>query len=280
MTIIFKAKTQDAYVIKILAELLSYNIKTACFEVDENGINLCMMDHHRRILIDLELHAQYFTKYIFSDKIPSGKMFLGINLNHFHRMLKSIKKKDSIQLFIDDEFPTDLGIKVIPKENNRVTVSVVKIQSIQNLVIDKPDKSRYGKPIIVSSSEYQKMVKDMGSIGTTMKVTSKNFFIEFNCDAGGILKRKVQFGEMDDSDEEREEEDSEEYCQEFVTEQLSRITKMAGLSQNMQIFPGRPLFFRSDIGSLGKISIYIKSKEQLELESHTIEDDDDEDDEY
>lgn len=275
MTIIFKAKTQDAYVIKILAELLSYNIKTACFEVDENKISLCMMDHHRRILIDLELYAQYFTKYVFSDKITSGKMYLGINLNHFHRMLKSIKKKDSIQLFIDDTAPTELGIKVIPKENNRITISSVKIQSIQNLVIDVP--TGYGKPVIVSSSEYHKMCKDMGSIGTSMHVTAKNFHIEFSCDAGGILKRKVQFGEVDDSDDEDDDDEQEEYVQEFVTEQLSRITKMSGLGSNMQIFPGRPLLFRSNVGSLGKISIYIKSKEQLELESHNVEDDEEDD---
>ena len=38
---------------------------------------------------------------------------------------------------------------------------------------------------------------------------------------------------------------------------------MAGLSSNIQIYPnkGKPLLFRSAIGSLGKISIYIKSKD-------------------
>jgi hypothetical protein len=42
----------------------------------------------------------------------------------------------------------------------------------------------------------------------------------------------------------------------------------------MQIFPGKPLLFRSNIGSLGKISIYIKSKEQIESENYsTLESD-------
>ena len=37
----------------------------------------------------------------------------------------------------------------------------------------------------------------------------------------------------------------------------------------MQIFPGSnelPLLFRSSVGSLGKISVYIKSKELLDKE--------------
>lgn len=270
MTIIFKAKSHEAYVLKILAELLANNIKTGCFEVDEKGISLRMMDHHRRILIDLELLAENFSVY----KFKSKKMYLGINLNHFHRMLKSIKKKDSIQFFIDDANPTELGIKVIPKENNRITTSTVLIQSIQNIIIETP--TGYGKPVIVSSSEYQKMCKDMGNMGTTIRVNSKNYHIKFNCDAGGVLKRNVQFGEVDDTDDEVDENMGahDEYCQEFATEQLCRITKIAGLSNNMQIFPGRPLLFRSNIGSLGKISIYIKSLEQVSKENNCVEDSD------
>ena len=34
---LFKAKTQEAYQIKILAELLTNNLKTGCFEVTESG---------------------------------------------------------------------------------------------------------------------------------------------------------------------------------------------------------------------------------------------------
>ena len=107
-----------------------------------------------------------------------------------------------------------------------------------------------------------------------MKVLSKNFSIEFSCNAGGILKRSVRFGEdvNDDEDELREE-----FAQDFNTEQLCRITKLSGLSTNIQIYPGKPLLFKSNIGSIGTIFIYIKSKEQLETEACNIESDCDSD---
>lgn len=267
MTIIFKAKSQEAYVIKILVELLSNNIKTGCFVLDESGISLCMIDHHRRVLIDLELKAECFSLFRFNSK----KMYLGINLNHLHKLSKSIKKKDNIELFIDDESPTDLGIRVIPKENNRVTTSYVKIQSIQNLDIDIPETA--SKPIIVSSSEIQKMLKDFGSLGNTLLVNSQNYKIKFSCNAGGILKRSVEFGEDDELDESKDLMNSSENSQEFNTEQLCRISKISGLSNNLQIYPGKPIRFSSNIGSLGKISIYIKSKDQLELEQCNIDSD-------
>ena len=273
MTVIFKAKTHCAYTIKILAELLQNNIKTACFELDEDGIKLSMMDHHETILIKLSLESENFTLYKFKLK---EKKFLGINLNHFHRMLKSIKKKDSLQLFINDEFPNDLGIKVIPKENNRITTSFIKIQEKQNISIEVPNG--YDKPVIVPSSEYQKMCKDMAHIGNMIRVTSKNFHIKFICNAGGVMKRNVEFGEMSDSDDDDDNDESKvnEYVDEFDTEQLSRITKMAGLASNMQIYPKRkkPLLFKSSVGSLGKISIYIKSKDQIEKDKHAVESDD------
>ena len=277
MTIIFKAKTHCAYTVKILAELLQNNIKTACFEIDESGVKLCMMDHHRTILIQVQLDSENFTLYKFRSPI---KLFLGINLNHFHKMLKSIKKKDSMQLFIDDSVPTELGIKVIPKENNRVTTSFVKIQGIQTLDISVP--TGYGKPVIVPSSEYQKMVKDMAHIGSNINILSKNFHIKFRCNASGVMKRNVEFGEMGDSDDEDDanSKDSVEYNQDFDTEQLARITKMAGLSTNMQIYPkeGLPLLFKSSVGSLGKISIYIKSKDLMENEKQVVDSEEEEDD--
>jgi len=268
MTIIFKAKSNEAYCLKILAELLTNNIKTGCFELDETGISLCMMDTNRKILIDLKLHAENFLTY----KFRSRKMYLGINLNHLHKMLKAIKKKDLIELFIDDQFPNELGIKVIPKENNRFSTSTIMIQTIQNLIIEVP--IGYKNPISVASPDYQKMCKEMGSISNTIKITSKSSKMVFDSNAGGVIKRKVQFGNIDD-----DEEGKEEYTQDFATEQLCRITKLSGLSNHIQIFTGNPLMFRTNIGNLGKISIYIKSINQIESESlKTACDDDSEND--
>jgi proliferating cell nuclear antigen len=266
MTVIFNAKTTDAYHIKILVELLTNNIKVAHLEIDQNGIRLCMMDSHRKILIDFNLKAENFSLY----KYKGEKMYLGLNLGHLHRVVKSVKKKDSIQLYIDDENPTKLAIRVIPKENNRLTTSFITIQTVQELAIDLP--TGYGKPVIVSSSEFSKMLKDLSTIGTKTNVTAKNFHIRFNCETGGILERTIEFGDVEEAEN---DEVSEEYNQEFMTEQLTRITKISGLSTQIKIFTGKPLLFRSNIGNLGEISIYIKSKDQLDDESHNVVEEDD-----
>lgn len=272
MTVIFKAKTREGYNLKIFAELLQNNIKTGCFQIDERGMRLRMMDNHRTILIDTELDAECFSVYKYK---ANEKMNIGINLTHLHKMLKTVKKRDSVQFFIDDSSPTDLGIKVIPKENNRVTTSFIKIQNIQNLDIDLPDG--YHKPVIVPSGEFQKMCKGLTHISNVTRITSKGFLIRFSSDAGGVMKRFTEFGETEDSDSDTEDKGDEnpDYGEDFDTEQLTKITKLAGLSGTMQIYAksGNPLLFRTTIGTLGKISVYLKSKNLQEVESYAQESD-------
>ena len=270
MTIIFKSKTHEGYIFKVLAELLQNNIKNACLKIDKNGISLCQMDNHRTILISFFLEAINFSIYKFK---PSKPMLLGINLTHLYKMLKMIKKKDCIQLYIDDKNPTDLGIKVIPKENNRITTSFVKIQDIQNIDIDIPEG--YSKPVIVPSVEFQKMAKDLSNISDTVNIYAKNFQIRFVCDAGGVMKRQVDFGENGDSDSDTSDEMEEDmkYQQDFKTEHFTKIMKIAGLSNNLQIFPKNnfPLLFKSQIGSLGKINIFVKSIQDIINENKAFE---------
>jgi proliferating cell nuclear antigen PCNA len=256
-TTIFKAKTQEGHTIKTLAELLQHTVKVACFVVDEEGIKLRMVDSHRRILIDMQLNAANFQIYKWNGH---DKLFMGINLNHLHKMLKSIKKKDSIILFINQNQPDDLGIEVIPKENNRVTTSYIKIQNVQHLDIELP--SGYTRPVIVPANEYQKMCKEMNNISQTIEVTSQQYRIKFACDAGSVYKREVTFGDIDED----EVNDSTIYKEIFDTEQLVRIIKVSGLGSSLQIYPKNdlPMLLKSNVGSLGTISIYIKTKAQIE----------------
>jgi hypothetical protein len=180
-------------------------------------------------------------------------------------MLKTVKKKDSLELLIYANQPTDLRINVVPKENNRVTTSYVKIQNTQNIAIDLPDE--YDKPIIVDSSEFQKMCRGLSNISNITRVMVKKSVIIFSTDAGGVMKRSTQFGEIDEDDDEKDDE--YRYSEDFNTEQLIKITKISALNKNMQVYVknDNPILFRSLVGNIGKISIYVKSKKMYEEES-------------
>jgi len=267
MTIIFRAKTTEAYKVKVLVELLGSNIKNGCFKINKDGIGLRMMDNNRRILIDLTLWAENFNIFDFT----GTEMYIGINLSHLHKMIKTTKKKDSLELSIDDDDLHNLAIKVIPKENSHVSTSFVVIQDIQTLDVDLPVVT--SKPIIVPSPEIQKVLKDMCNIGgTSIHVTSKEHSIWFKCDTGGVFKKMVEFGEIVGTNE-----DDPEYSQSYSSDHLNRIIKIAGLSPQLKIFPGIPTMFKTNVGSIGDICVYLKSKEQLDAEARALKEDESED---
>ena len=249
---IFFCKTSEGYIMKILAELLQNNIKNGCFVVNKKGITLRMTDSNRKILIDFELNADNFAQY----KCKSNEnMSIGLNFSHFYKMVKSIKKKDSVVFFIEENKDTELGIKVIPKEKNRITTSYVKIQNLQSLDIELPQG--YQNSVIVPSAEYVKMIKDLNNMGgNIISVSSTSSLIRFSCNSNGVYSRDITFGEDDN------EEESHLYIQEFDTEQITRITKVAGLSTQIQIYQSDdlPILFKSNIGNLGKICVYVKDK--------------------
>ena len=256
----FKARTVDAYVIKTLVDLLQHNLKMAYFKISENGICLRMMDAGQKILFNVFLDGTKFNIYKY--KYKSTNYNIGVNLLHLFRMIKSIKKKDSITLFIR-EGSSDLGIEVSPRDNSRTTTSYLKTFSTENLDIEMP--KGYKNSIIINSSEYQKMCKDMNSIGPLITIHSNmNGLISFKCDDNNIYKREVIFG-TEDSDSEDEDIDNQ-YSEVYNTEQLHRITKISGLHQKLNIFvePRLPILFKSNVGALGAIDIYIKNKNQIE----------------
>jgi len=251
---IFFSKTNEGYIIKILAELLQNNIKNGCFIVSKKSIIFRMTDSNRKILIDFDLQAENFTQYKY--KNVSNTMSIGLNFSHFYKMVKNIKKKDSIVLFIEEDKPTELGIRVIPKEKNRVTTSFVKIQNLQSLDIELP--SGYNNAIIIPSNEYIKMIKDLNNMGgNAISISSYANIIKFGCLSNGVYSRDIVFGDPDEDDDEHKN-----VHQEFETEQLIRISKISGLSTQIQIYQSDnlPILFKSNIGNVGKISIYVKDK--------------------
>lgn len=264
---LFECRTNNAYVIKVLMELLQTLVKTACFEIDEKGIRLSMADHNcdKTILINLLLNAENFQFYDYKSTTP---LIMGVNISHLYKILKHIKKKESLSLYIEDTEPKMLSVKVYPKENTRVTTSSITIQNIQYINYELP--TGYNKKsILISSSEYMKMIKEMYQIGHTINVEYNDTYVNFKCDTGGLIKRNVEFGDIKNSTT------SHLNNQSFNIEQLYRLNKISGLSPNLHLYlsPTLPFHIKTDIGSLGYIYLFIKSKELQNSESCNVEQD-------
>ena len=174
-------------------------------------------------------------------------------------------------MFIHDKNPMQLGIRVKQSEEQNKTTTFVKCTRIQPVSVDLP--LEYNNPIICSAKEFQKMSKNLAAVGKVIQVESKKYWIKFSADGGELYSRSVSIGdESDDEDEDgdkeniQDEHESDTYLHTFSTDQITQLTKAAGLSNNLQVYPtnGQPLKIKLCVGSLGYLSIFIKSKEQID----------------
>jgi proliferating cell nuclear antigen len=256
----FRAKTNDGFIIKILAELLQNNVRIACLYINSCGINVRTMDSNRHILIDITLKSNHFNIFETEEEIT-----VGINLIHFYRLVKSIKKRDMIMLSINKSAPNDLIITVFPKDNNSIVESMIRIQPIQQIIPKLP--SGYSSPIIVPSPDYQRTIKDMDNIGEAVTIAMKRHSLSISCSTQGIYTRTVKFGELSD------DQSDETYRETFNMEFFTRILKITGLNPYLHFFSGaedRPLLIETMVGHLGTISIFIKSQSQVEADKSSM----------
>ena len=132
MSYLFFAKTDQAFVFRNLTDVLYSNLARISFIVDEKGMKMRQMNQRCKVMFDIDLNAYDFTYYKFESDKPIN---LGIEISYLYKILNSVKKKDTIELFIEKDRPDDLGIRLYHKSGFRVTTSFIKIQNFQNLDI-------------------------------------------------------------------------------------------------------------------------------------------------
>lgn len=248
MGILFKAKTNEGFVFKILGEILHNTLKTISMNITPEGMFSKVIDSHKKLLIDIEFKSTNFTIFTFNS---DTNILFGLNVSHFYKIICSLKKKDSITFLIDSDNINELQIIVTPREKDHIEVSTLYIQNIQSIDIEVPQ--HYKHPVHVSSSKFQKMCKDMLNISKEVNIYGNENFVIFECETPGIYKKQITFGdEIDDNDLIR-------YT--FESEQLVKISKISSLFHILYVYLQKdmPLLIKSQIGNIGYISIFIKN---------------------
>ena len=131
---IFKAKTKEAFVIKKLSELLSNTIKFAPFKFDNEGIHLTQACLNNQRLVSFSLFRENF---LFGYKCSKTLNF-NVNSSHLFKLLKAVKKKDSITLYIKDDDISRLGICIETQDESNKITTFIRITYHQPEVFKEP----------------------------------------------------------------------------------------------------------------------------------------------
>jgi hypothetical protein len=248
----FKIATHQAVTIKNLIEILHNTFKIVFFNVRLEGIFIRMIDSRQSMLFDIELPSENFDEF----KVDFPILF-GINIMNFYDIISFLKKKDSIELEITDDQPNKLNVTIIPKDGDYCECINFTIQEAQVIDIELP--VGYTSSISGPFSKFHKMCKEMSKICSAFRIQGNSSFISFAGSTTGVYGKRVVFG--------RESNKPLELDACFDLDNFLKFSKISNFGQDMHFYlkEKMPLLIQSNIGLLGKISIYVKPNSEESL---------------
>ena len=223
---LFYADAAKGYTIKVLVDVLSGPLSRATINLTKEGILIRRADQSKVILFDSNLPRENFRSYVC--RKPQR---ISLNLKHLQKMVRNVKKKDSMVLFIDKNNTGKLGLSIRPeggttRRSSRTETVYIAIQEEngpnddsrlpeEHIDGDDTPSKVYGYPMVIEASDFQK-IKKMTQVGKviTVKMQSNNY-ISFYCDLGEVFSTELEFGEIiddpeTDSESEEEQDDGSE----------------------------------------------------------------------
>lgn len=290
---LFFAETMRGYTFKVTIDSLAIAMPRTKFQITKEGLFCRASDEAEQILYDINFPRDHFRSYRCS--VKTGLMF-SVNLKHLQKMVRNVKKKDSIVIFIQKDAPDRLYVAIKPSgsssgQSSRIETLFVTINlvtddelmlALPEIYVDENGEEIevYNHPKTIESGDFQKM-KKMTTLGKLVKVSmQKGNYISFCSDNGQLYGSHLEFGELlkdeDFSDEESEKEQSSEmYEAEFHMSIFSLLMKLPGLCKLMNFYapriPRYPLKIQMNAENLGKITIYIKDALQIAYEQNERE---------
>jgi proliferating cell nuclear antigen len=232
-------------------------ITEANFEVNSSGMTLQAMDSSHVSLVALLLRADGF-EFFRCDRSLS----MGMNLNNMNKMLKCANNEDIITIRAEDGADVVSFVFESPG-GERVSEFELKLMDITTENLGIPD-TEYSATVKMSSTEFQRICKDLSSIGDTVEISVTKDGIKFST-VGDIGAANVICRQNSTAD--RQEEQTvidlvEPVALTFALRYLNSFTKATSLSSAVIIKLSRelPVVVEYKIVDMGFVRYYLAPK--------------------
>lgn len=185
---LFYLKTNEGFIFKHISEIMQISVKNLYLDLKHNGVQMQTLDLSENLLFHMVLNAANFQSYFIDESYADTQ--IGVTLKYFYTILKSIKKKDKIELFIEKSNCNNLGIRVC-SETRKYCTSYVKMHSVQNIIVMLPQG--YGNPIVMCTIDYHKMCKEVNEISNKVRIETTESDLKFTTKMDNIYSKCVVF---------------------------------------------------------------------------------------
>lgn len=232
-------------------------IQEANFEVSTTGISLQAMDSSHVPLVSLNLRADGF------DHFRCDRSFsMGMNLNNMNKMLKCAGTDDAITMRAEDDADVVTFLFESPG-GERISEFELKLMDITTENLGIPD-TEYSATVSMNSSEFQRICRDLSSIGDTVEISVTKDGVKFatsgDIGAANVICR--QNASVDKPDEQTAIDMQEPVALTFALRYLNSFTKATSLSGSVVVKLSKelPVVVEYKIADMGHVRYYLAPK--------------------
>eukprot|EP01095_Lingulamoeba_sp_RSL-Kostka_P009550 TRINITY_DN331_c0_g2_i1.p1 TRINITY_DN331_c0_g2~~TRINITY_DN331_c0_g2_i1.p1 ORF type:complete len:264 (-),score=107.44 TRINITY_DN331_c0_g2_i1:307-1098(-) len=225
----FEAKLRQASFLKKVLESIKELVTDVNFDCSSSGIALQAMDSSHVSLVSLLLRSEGF-EHFRADRNTA----LGLNLGSMSKIVKCAGNDDSVTIQAEEQGDTVTFLFESPKAD-KLSDFKLKLVDIDGETLAIPD-TEYAATVTMSSSEFQRICKDLTVLGDTVNIAvtkeGVNFSVSGDLGEGNI--HILQTNDIDSKEEDSTTIELEEDVQlSFALRYLNFFTKATPLSSTV-----------------------------------------------
>jgi proliferating cell nuclear antigen len=250
---LFEVKTVQASAFRTLIEALKEILTDANIEFDSQGIKIIAVDETHTNLVHLRLNADKFEHFYCPQKY-----ILGVNMTYLFKLVKTLENNDNLTLYLPAKNPNKLGIMMQNAEKQSTKNYFLKLFDTNIVDIQIPTLS-FTSIIHMPSSDFQKICRDMNSLGERVEITSSGGDLIFKC-LGEFAEQETIIRESNGSMRVQKPQGSFEIVQGvFHLKNLFLFTKCTNLCPSIEMYlkNDAPLILKYTVANLGEVKLVL-----------------------
>jgi proliferating cell nuclear antigen PCNA len=264
-------KSKHTQILKTVFEVLKDILPETTIEFNKkNGIKIASIDPTQTILVYLKLDAKEFDEFMCKE----SKFTIGLNMDLFYKLIKSVKKDDTFSISIDEQKSDRLNI-IMETNQGKTKNKQIDLMDLDVEKIDPPPENLEVR-IIMKSSEFTTTCKEIGELGDKINIKCNKQHIIFSAKGNGA-KSNIILNHQDDLVQIKfNKPHSKQYFVEgtFETKHLLMFSKCDGLSDTVEIYMKNnfALVIKYSIAPLGSILFWTTPIRPDDLDNDEISD--------
>lgn len=247
-------KTFQSSTFKQVIDALKEILTDVNFEFDRSGLKIIATDISHVVLIFAKMEGDKFEEY----RCKHDKLHVGLNMLKLHMIIKTITNNDTLTLYIEEQDPNRLGIRIENPEKNYKTTYKLAMLDIDTQDYEIPPQN-FLTTISMPSTYLQKIIRDMHNISEYIEIRNVGKQLFLSC-KGEFCTQETVIGTENNLniDIQKDENDSQEIIQGvFSLKYIATFTKCTNLCSMVEIFIKNryPIILKYQIANLGEIKL-------------------------